>query len=221
MITLAIEASTYSGSVAVLRGEELVGATQVAMRGRDHEALMPAVATLLGDIGATARDLGRVVCGEGPGAFTSLRVAGSIAKGLCMASGASLVPISSLALVVASRQTQRAERCLVVSDAMRGESYVQLFEADHAGGVTALGPVVLRATSEVDSIAREQDARAIGPQRAGDDLVIARASAVARLTALLAATDPAVLAVWEPGYGRLAEAQVKWEATHGRALGSA
>jgi tRNA threonylcarbamoyladenosine biosynthesis protein TsaB len=26
------------------------------------------------------------------------------------------------------------------------------------------------------------------------------------------------LATWEPNYGRLAEAQVKWEAAHGRAL---
>jgi tRNA threonylcarbamoyladenosine biosynthesis protein TsaB len=28
----------------------------------------------------------------------------------------------------------------------------------------------------------------------------------------------ASLDAWEPGYGRLAEAQVRWEAAHGRAL---
>ena len=28
------------------------------------------------------------------------------------------------------------------------------------------------------------------------------------------------LASWEPAYGRLAEAQVKWEASHGRPLGA-
>ena len=32
---------------------------------------------------------------------------------------------------------------------------------------------------------------------------------------------PVELASWEPDYGRLAEAQVKWEAAHGRALGQA
>ena len=31
-------------------------------------------------------------------------------------------------------------------------------------------------------------------------------------------TPAADLAGWEPAYGRLAEAQVKWEATHGRSL---
>ena len=32
------------------------------------------------------------------------------------------------------------------------------------------------------------------------------------------ADGPVSLDQWEPDYGRLAEAQVKWEATHGRAL---
>ena len=32
------------------------------------------------------------------------------------------------------------------------------------------------------------------------------------------AAGPVSLDKWEPAYGRLAEAQVKWEAAHGRAL---
>jgi tRNA threonylcarbamoyladenosine biosynthesis protein TsaB len=35
---------------------------------------------------------------------------------------------------------------------------------------------------------------------------------------MINAADPADLASWEPSYGRLAEAQVKWEAAHGRSL---
>ncbi|OYV67912.1 MAG: hypothetical protein B7Z72_09030, partial [Gemmatimonadetes bacterium 21-71-4] len=41
------------------------------------------------------------------------------------------------------------------------------------------------------------------------------ARGVARLEGALEAAD---LAGWEPHYGRLAEAQVKWEAQHGRPL---
>ena len=44
------------------------------------------------------------------------------------------------------------------------------------------------------------------------------AAAAARLTELIDATPAADLAAWEPAYGRLAEAQVKWEAAHGRSL---
>ena len=32
------------------------------------------------------------------------------------------------------------------------------------------------------------------------------------------AAGPVALDGWEPSYGRLAEAQVKWEAAHGRPL---
>ena len=35
---------------------------------------------------------------------------------------------------------------------------------------------------------------------------------------MLDATPAADVAGWEPVYGRLAEAQVKWEAIHGRSL---
>jgi tRNA threonylcarbamoyladenosine biosynthesis protein TsaB len=42
----------------------------------------------------------------------------------------------------------------------------------------------------------------------------------ARAVALMAEPAAVDLATWEPAYGRLAEAQVKWEAAHGRALPS-
>ena len=35
---------------------------------------------------------------------------------------------------------------------------------------------------------------------------------------LIEGIPPVDLASWEPAYGRLAEAQVKWEAAHGRPL---
>jgi tRNA threonylcarbamoyladenosine biosynthesis protein TsaB len=39
-----------------------------------------------------------------------------------------------------------------------------------------------------------------------------------RLEQMLAAIGPADIASWEPAYGRLAEAQVRWESAHGRPL---
>ena len=44
------------------------------------------------------------------------------------------------------------------------------------------------------------------------------ADAQAARDLLIDASEPANLAEWEPGYGRLAEAQVKWESEHGRTL---
>ena len=218
MITLVLEASTYSGSAALLHNGHLVGEQSVAMRGREHEALMPAVAAMLEAHGTSAKSVGRVVCGAGPGAFTSLRLAASIAKGIALAARAELVPVSSLALLVASQGTLAPGRFLAAVNAMRGEHYIQLFEIDVHLDIHAASELGIVASSVVDERASTLGAIAIGPERSGACSVIPHARSAAYITNMLAATQPADLAGWGPGYGRLAEAQVKWEALHGRPL---
>lgn len=218
MITLALDASTYRGTVAVLDESRVLVETSAAMRGRESELLMPAVLRALTDSGMEMDALDRVVCGGGPGSFTSLRIAGAIAKGIAFAAVCPLVPVSSLALVVASREPFGPGRYLAAIDALRGEHYVALFEVGETGGLRALGPELRVPSAEVLERAAAHDAIAVGPGREGAAHVDPRASAAARLADLLDATPAADLAAWEPAYGRLAEAQVKWEATHGRSL---
>jgi len=218
MITLVLEASTYAGSAAVIDGTRVLAERAVAMRGREHEALMPAVAEVLADAGAGPGAIGRVICGAGPGSFTSLRIAGAIAKGIALAAVCPLVPVSSLALVVASREPFVPGRYLAAIDALRGEHYVALFEVDGTGDVSALGPELRVPSDDVLERAAAHEAVAVGPGREGATHVDPRASAAARLADLLDRSEAADLARWEPAYGRLAEAQVKWEAAHGRSL---
>ena len=218
MITLVLEASTYAGSAAVIDGSRVLAERAVAMRGREHEALMPAVAEVLADARVGPGAVDRVVCGAGPGSFTSLRIAGAIAKGIALAAVCPLVPISSLALVVASREPFAPGRYIAAIDALRGEHYVALFEVGSGGAVRALGPELRVPSAEVIERAAAHDAVAVGPGREGAAHVDPRAAAAARLADLLDAIPAADLAGWEPAYGRLAEAQVKWEAAHGRSL---
>src|SRR5512142_1116199 len=101
MLTLALEAATSIGSVAVFRGRELLASREVAMRSGAEEHLLPAIDDALRQAGATTRDLACVVCGAGPGSFTSLRVSASLAKGLAFAEGIPLFAVPSLALIAA------------------------------------------------------------------------------------------------------------------------
>jgi tRNA threonylcarbamoyladenosine biosynthesis protein TsaB len=218
VITLVLEASTYAGSVALLDGGHLLAERSVAMRGREHEALMPAVAEVLTEAGHSPQDLERVVCGAGPGAFTSLRIAGGIAKGIAMAAGIPLIPVSSLALLVASQPAPRPGRYLAALDAMRDEHYVELFDLSADGIIQPMSGLVLVPSSDVERVAAEQGATALGPDRGQSLGVAPHARGAALITNLIDATAPADLAAWEPAYGRLAEAQVKWEAAHGRPL---
>jgi tRNA threonylcarbamoyladenosine biosynthesis protein TsaB len=217
MISLVLEAATYAGSVALLDGARLLGERTVAMRGREHEALMPATAALLDEFGVAPSGLGRVICGAGPGSFTSLRIAGGIAKGIALATDVPLVPVSSLALLVASQASLVPGRYLAAIDALRGEHYVELYEISADGEVHLLMLTRLVPSTAVLATAQEHGARAVGPGQP-ERSVEPHAKAAARLTKLIDTTPPADLAGWEPAYGRLAEAQVRWEAEHGRPL---
>ena len=218
MITLAFDASTSRGSVAVFDGERLLVQSTAAMRGRDSELLMPAVDQALRDAGYALSTVERVVCGAGPGSFTSLRIAASIAKGLAVGRGLPLYAVSSLALIVAANVSdgpRGARRYLAALDALRGESYVAEFEHD-AGAVRPIGEMRRVPTDEVASIAENGGARPVGPDQREPWLPHARGLAL--LMATIERLGPVNLAVWEPVYGRVAEAQAKWEAVHGRAL---
>jgi len=213
MLTLALEAATSTGSVAVLRDAELLASREVAMRSGAEEHLLPAIGESLREAGATVHDLARVVCGAGPGSFTSLRVSASLAKGIAFAQGIPLYAVPSLALIAADASLADGVY-LAVLDALRGDVFAAAFTRAN-DEVSELSPVRLVAR---DALAREAallQATVIGPEER--PRTNPRAASLVRLGAWLA-LSPVSLAAWEPDYGRLAEAQVKWEQAHGRPL---
>lgn len=216
-MTLAIDASTYTGTVAVLRGTSVLADGAVAMRGETEERLLPAVAAALASAGCTVDAIERVVCGGGPGSFTSLRIAASIAKGIATVRGVPLLAVPSLALVVAGQEPALSPgRYLAVLDAMRGDVHAALIGVDGAGQAVLESDAMLLAASDVAAVAAREGATPVGP--AQPHTAWPHARGVSRLERTL---QPVSLQAWEPVYGRLAEAQVKWEAAHGRALPSA
>lgn len=218
MISLVLDASTYRGTVAVLDDERLLVHAGVAMRGRDEERLMPAVVQALRDAGIGMDGVQRVICGAGPGSFTSLRIAASIAKGIAVGREVPLFGVSSMALIVAANVTdgpRDVRRYLAVQDALRGESFVAGFE-HHQGAVRQMSDLRLVPSAEVQEIAAREGARAVGPDQPEQWQPGARGAAL--LLSDIVASGPVDLAGWEPVYGRLAEAQVRWEASHGRPL---
>jgi tRNA threonylcarbamoyladenosine biosynthesis protein TsaB len=216
VITLAVEASTYAGSVCVARGRAVVATRGVAMRDAHRERLMPAIAEALGDAGLEITQVDRVVCGAGPGSFTSLRIAAAIGKGLAMTIGRPLYAVSSLALMVAAVEPPLSPgEYVAVLDALRGEVYAATCVVDNMGSLAEVGPVRLVRADEVDAL--EQSGRiVVGEGRRVRAAPNARG--VVRVTALLERDGPTDLGRWEPEYGRIAEAQRRWEAAHGRAL---
>lgn len=222
--TLALEGATYEGSVALIRDSEVVaertlraedGGSPRAGRG---ERLMPAVAECFVEAGVGRAEIARIVCGAGPGSFTSLRVAGSVAKGLAAGYGVELYAVSSLVLTVSGAQPSLPiGEYLSVLDAMRGEFFAARITIRPGGAAIHSEPTTLVSAEQLaDLTVREPALRTVGPGRQIDAHPHARG--VAPILASIIEAGPVNLASWEPDYGRLAEAQVRWEAAHGRPL---
>jgi tRNA threonylcarbamoyladenosine biosynthesis protein TsaB len=218
MLTLAIDASTYVGDVALLDGRTLLAEESTAMRDATHERLMPAVAAVFARARRSAADIDRIVCGAGPGSFTSLRIAGGIAKGLAVGATKPLYVVPSMALVVGGAEAPPG-RYIVAVDALRAQYYVGVYEITIGGDVLELDAARVADAETIDAVASENDARIVSPMRLPGAIVSdPKARAVVKLSAWLNTSDSVDAASWEPAYGRLAEAQVKWESTHGRPL---
>ncbi|HEY4068226.1 MAG TPA: tRNA (adenosine(37)-N6)-threonylcarbamoyltransferase complex dimerization subunit type 1 TsaB [Burkholderiaceae bacterium] len=124
----------------------------LAVRGRvfEHEAaggstasatLIPAILALLAQAGVSLRELDAIAFGRGPGAFTGLRCACSVAQGLAYGANKPVLPIDSLLAVAEdARRAHHGDAALrrvwVAMDARMDEIYAaQYAHADGAWSV--------------------------------------------------------------------------------------
>lgn len=188
-----------------------------------EDSLMPAVREVLSASGFAMRDVHAIVCGAGPGSFTSLRIAAAMAKGFAQAGNLPLYAIPSMMLAALELRAQSGEY-LLHSDALRGERFVQRFRVSN-GEVESMGQLQRMSLALLDESASTDAGAAtvvaIGNKQVSahdTQCVVPRAQNVAWLANSWEQYEPVDLAAWEPNYGRLAEAQVKWEETNQRAL---
>jgi tRNA threonylcarbamoyladenosine biosynthesis protein TsaB len=100
-LLLALDTSTRVASVAVHDGEQILAET-TWLAGREHSSrLLVEADAALARIGRTPSDLTGLVVAHGPGSFTGVRVAISVAKGMAAALSLPLWGVSTLDVVAA------------------------------------------------------------------------------------------------------------------------
>ena len=150
MKLLALDTAGARCSVALLLDGRLTELDAPAERVQ-AESVLPMVERLLSDAGLKLRSLDAIAFGRGPGAFTGLRVATSVAQGLAYGADLPVVPVSDLAaLAAAAVRIHGAERVLACLDARMHEVYWAAYEM-RAGEVVALGDEALSPPLDVSA----------------------------------------------------------------------
>jgi tRNA threonylcarbamoyladenosine biosynthesis protein TsaB len=86
--------------------------------------LIPAIQALLARAGITLRDLDAIAFGRGPGAFTGLRTAASVAQGLALGAGKPVLPVDTLLALAEDARNGAAETVVwALMDARMDEIY--------------------------------------------------------------------------------------------------
>jgi tRNA threonylcarbamoyladenosine biosynthesis protein TsaB len=142
---LAFDTATERMSIALAAGER-VWTHEADGGAHASAALIPAIQTLLAQAGVTLRELDAIAFGRGPGAFTGLRTACSVAQGLAFGAAKPVLPIDTL-LVVAedARDGDRPQSIWVAIDARMNEIYAARYAFDGSRWSVQVPPFLTNA----------------------------------------------------------------------------
>src|SRR5208282_3334165 len=197
MTILALEFSSPQRSVAVARAGRVLGEvieTGAGLRS-DQKAGTSArqagateafsmIETALREAKLEREQIEVLAVGLGPGSYTGVRAALSMAQGWQLARGAKLLGVNSVDCLAAQAQAERIfGRVNVMVDAQRNEFYLATYEIS-AGGWNASGPLRIVTAGEIQSRVEAREIL-IGPEVTrwfpGGRIIFPRAATLAQL----------------------------------------
>ena len=136
-LILAIETSGRNGSVAIARGEQLLGETGFSAPMRHSAEIFIAIKSLLEPLELIAEQIEHIYISNGPGSFTGLRIAATLAKIMHLANAAKIVAVDTLDVIAANAADpalyERQEKAIpetiaTILDAKRSQFFVALYQ---------------------------------------------------------------------------------------------
>jgi tRNA threonylcarbamoyladenosine biosynthesis protein TsaB len=148
-LILAIETSSRIGSVAIALGSRLISEVRFSGPLRHSMEIFPVIHGLLDHIDRVPGQIEQIYISGGPGSFTGLRIAVTLAKIMNLANAAKIITVNTLDIIVANavRLTPgnaqlnsdvqavpgSCDRIAAVLDAKRGQFFIAIYERSTHG----------------------------------------------------------------------------------------
>ncbi len=142
MHLLAVETSGAHGGIALLDGGRLVEEVPLTEGLRHARDLVVAIAGACDRAAWDRRTLGVVAVSIGPGSFTGVRIAVTLAKMIAWDTGAKVVAVPSLRAMAANAPAD-CGRIACICDAKRGGLFASVFERTGADLEETFGPALI------------------------------------------------------------------------------
>jgi tRNA threonylcarbamoyl adenosine modification protein YeaZ len=186
MTILALEFSSPQRSVAVLRDGGVAVTAEAIESGGNGATAFRMIEQVLAETKIEREQIEVIAVGLGPGSYTGIRAAISLAQGWQLARGVKLLGLSSAEVIAAqARVAGILGRVNVVIDAQRNEFYLATYEI-FQDGWREIAPLKILSRAEVQSPAGA-DGILTGPEVArwfaGSRTIFPRAATLAELAA--------------------------------------
>jgi tRNA threonylcarbamoyladenosine biosynthesis protein TsaB len=154
-LILAVETSSRIGSVAIAYGDKLIAETTFSGLMRHSAELFPAISGLLKQVKQKPCQINQIYISVGPGSFTGLRIAVSVAKMMNLACRVKIVAVDTLDVIAANVlsgkelqdesivDTNRPiDRIAVIIDAKRGQYFAAIYKRTNGKKICGFEKVV-------------------------------------------------------------------------------
>ena len=139
MLTLALESSTTRASVALFEGAKLIGELQSDIQRSHSEFMNSAILTLLNSRGMDPAKISLIATTPGPGSFTGVRVASSLAKTMAYSLNVPIWSIDSLSALASCSNLAPNPQKFVAINAFKNMVYYSAFSGENK----LVGPSVI------------------------------------------------------------------------------
>jgi tRNA threonylcarbamoyladenosine biosynthesis protein TsaB len=164
-LILAVETSGRAGSLAIGIGREIFGRQAFSGPMRHSAELFPAISDLLEQIDRQCSEIEQVYISAGPGSFTGIRIAVTLAKTMHLANPprrTRIVAVNTMQVIAENaaeymKEKQiRINKIATILDAKRGQFYVAVFERQNDCWVRCLPDCLMRPEEFVNQFTKAQ-----------------------------------------------------------------
>ena len=127
MKILAFDSSNHPLTVGIIENDKVLTEQIINIKRNHSIQLMPAIDEALKQAGLTLKDLDRIAVAAGPGSYTGLRIAVTVAKSLAWAQNIELVGVSSLKVLASNSYVKENTYIVPIFDARRKNIYTGLY----------------------------------------------------------------------------------------------
>ena len=111
MITLCMDTSHTWLVIGLIKDDQVIGKVQEKCWKKQSEELFPRLTALMNDCHLQPEDIDQIVISKGPGSYTGVRIAMTVAKVFCAMADKPIYTVSTLLMYAGKKN------CRVVTDA--------------------------------------------------------------------------------------------------------